>query len=42
MSHFNDFNNPQVAALPAHLKQFIVDQHYEHYTPVLTTRFGVM
>ncbi len=34
MSHFNDFSNPQVAALPAHLKQFIVDQHYEHYTPV--------
>jgi len=34
MSHFNDFNNPQVAALPAHLKQFIVDQHYQHYTPV--------
>jgi phenylalanine-4-hydroxylase len=34
MSHFNDFNNPQVAALPKHLKQFIVDQHYEHYTPV--------
>ncbi|MDF2431247.1 MAG: phenylalanine-4-hydroxylase, partial [Mucilaginibacter sp.] len=32
--HFNDFGNPQVAALPAHLKQFIVDQHYEHYTPV--------
>ncbi|PTQ95805.1 phenylalanine-4-hydroxylase [Mucilaginibacter yixingensis] len=31
---FTDFNNPQVAALPAHLKQFIVDQHYEHYTPV--------
>ncbi|MBS1531684.1 MAG: aromatic amino acid hydroxylase [Bacteroidetes bacterium] len=30
----NDFNNPQVAALPNHLKQFIVDQHYEHYTPV--------
>jgi len=28
MGHFNDFNNPQVAALPAHLKQFIVDQHY--------------
>ncbi|MDF2434442.1 MAG: hypothetical protein JWP44_4073, partial [Mucilaginibacter sp.] len=23
MSHFNDFGNPQVAALPAHLKQFI-------------------
>jgi phenylalanine-4-hydroxylase len=34
MSHFNDFNNPQVAALPSHLKQFIVDQHYEHYTPI--------
>ncbi|PLW91539.1 aromatic amino acid hydroxylase [Mucilaginibacter sp.] len=34
MSRFNDFNNAQVAALPAHLKQFIVDQHYEHYTPV--------
>lgn len=34
MSHFNDFGNPQVAALPAHLKQYIVDQHYEHYTPV--------
>jgi phenylalanine-4-hydroxylase len=34
MSHLNDFNNPQVAALPAHLKQFIVEQHYEHYTPV--------
>jgi len=33
MSQFNDFNNPQVAALPKHLKQFIVDQHYEHYTP---------
>jgi phenylalanine-4-hydroxylase len=34
MSNFNDFNNPQVAALPRHLKQFIVDQHYEHYTPI--------
>src|SRR5476651_2311334 len=34
MSDFNDFNNPQVAALPGHLKQFIVDQHYEHYTPI--------
>jgi phenylalanine-4-hydroxylase len=34
MSHFNNFNNPQVAALPKHLKQYIVDQHYEHYTPV--------
>jgi phenylalanine-4-hydroxylase len=34
MSHFNDFNNPQVAELPGHLKQFIVNQHYDHYTPV--------
>ena len=34
MIDFNDFNNPQVALLPRHLKQFIVDQHYEHYTPV--------
>lgn len=34
MADFNNFNNPQVAALPAHLKQFIVEQHYEHYTPV--------
>ena len=34
MSDFNDFNNPQVAHLPEHLKQFIVEQHYEHYTPV--------
>jgi phenylalanine-4-hydroxylase len=30
----NDFNNPQVAALPRHLKQFIVNQHYGHYTPI--------
>jgi len=34
MAYFNDFGNPQVAALPAHLKQFIVEQNYEHYTPV--------
>ena len=34
MFTFNDFNNPQVARLPRHLKQFIVEQHYEHYTPV--------
>ncbi|HEY5326890.1 MAG TPA: hypothetical protein VIJ27_07810 [Mucilaginibacter sp.] len=27
----SDFNNPQAAALPTHLKQFIVDQHY---TPI--------
>jgi len=34
MSNFNDFNNPQVKKLPEHLKQFIVEQHYERYTPV--------
>lgn len=34
MSSFNDFNNPQVKGLPKHLRQFIVEQHYEHYTPV--------
>jgi phenylalanine-4-hydroxylase len=34
MDRFNDFNNPQVAALPQHLRQYIVAQHYEHYTPV--------
>lgn len=34
MSHFNDFNNAQVAKLPRHLKQFIVAQHYEKYTPI--------
>lgn len=34
MSHFNDFNNAQVAKLPNHLKQFIVNQHYEKYTPI--------
>lgn len=30
----NDHNNPQVARLPEHLKQFIVEQHYEKYTPI--------
>ncbi|SKB27631.1 aromatic amino acid hydroxylase [Daejeonella lutea] len=34
MAGFNDFNNPQVKQLPNHLRQFIVEQHYEHYTPV--------
>ncbi|MDB5110003.1 MAG: aromatic amino acid hydroxylase [Mucilaginibacter sp.] len=34
MNNFQDYNNPQVAALPQHLKQFIVDQHYDHYTPI--------
>ncbi len=34
MIHFNDFNNPQVKKLPNHLRQFIVEQNYDHYTPV--------
>jgi len=34
MSDFNDFNNAQVAKLPKHLKQFIVDQNYEKYTSI--------
>ncbi len=34
MSDFNDFNNEQVAKLPSHLRQFIVKQDYEKYTPV--------
>lgn len=34
MSDFNDFNNPQVANLPRHLRQFIVEQNYEKYTPI--------
>lgn len=34
MSDFNDFKNPQVAKLPRHLRQFIVDQNYDKYTPV--------
>ncbi|ACU05468.1 aromatic amino acid hydroxylase [Pedobacter heparinus DSM 2366] len=34
MNDFNDFNNKQVANLPRHLRQFIVEQHYEKYTPV--------
>lgn len=34
MNDFNDFNNPQVAKLPNHLKQFIVEQHYEKYTSI--------
>ena len=31
---FNDFGNPQVAKLPAHLRQFVVSQDYDNYTPV--------
>jgi phenylalanine-4-hydroxylase len=29
-----DFNNPQVVGLPAHLKQFIVQQPYDRYTSI--------
>ena len=31
---FNDFGNSQVAKLPAHLRQFVVSQEYDNYTPV--------
>jgi phenylalanine-4-hydroxylase len=31
---FNDFGNPQVAKLPAHLRQFVVSQDYDNYTPL--------
>ncbi|MFL2569186.1 MAG: aromatic amino acid hydroxylase [Flavobacteriales bacterium] len=31
---FNDFGNPQVAKLPAYLRQFVVSQDYDNYTPV--------
>jgi phenylalanine-4-hydroxylase len=34
MSDFNDFNNEQVAKLPKHLRQFIVEQNYGKYTPI--------
>ena len=34
MTDFNDYNNPQVARLPGYLKQYIVEQRYDHYTPV--------
>jgi phenylalanine-4-hydroxylase len=34
MSDFQNYNNPQVSALPQHLKQYVVDQHYDHYTAI--------
>ncbi|MFC5283971.1 aromatic amino acid hydroxylase [Pedobacter alpinus] len=34
MMQIEDFNNPQVQKLPNHLKQYIVAQNYEHYTPI--------
>ena len=30
----NNYNNPAIDRLPNHLKQYIVEQHYGHYTPV--------
>ncbi|MBZ4191269.1 aromatic amino acid hydroxylase [Niabella beijingensis] len=30
----NNYNNPIIDRLPNHLKQYIVAQHYEHYTAV--------
>lgn len=33
-TEFNDYGNPQVANLPSHLRQFIVDQNYGNYTAV--------
>ncbi|QEC51047.1 phenylalanine-4-hydroxylase [Anseongella ginsenosidimutans] len=30
----NDFNNPVLKKLPAHLRQYLVEQHYENYTPI--------
>lgn len=32
MTAFNDFKNARVAALPPHLRKFIVEQDYSHYT----------
>jgi len=34
MTDFENYNNPQVSALPSHLKQFVVNQHYDHYTSI--------
>ena len=34
MNDFFDFNNQQVANLPARLRQFVVSQNYSKYTPI--------
>ena len=34
MIQIDDFNNPQVKKLPNHLRQYIVSQNYNHYTPI--------
>ena len=31
---FNNYSNPILDTLPNHLKQYIVNQNYEHYTPI--------
>ena len=31
---FNDFGNPQVAKIPDHLRQFVVNQDYDNYNSV--------
>ena len=33
-TEFNDFGNSQVAKLPDHLRQFVVNQDYDNYTSV--------
>ncbi|MEH6308222.1 aromatic amino acid hydroxylase [Olivibacter sp. CPCC 100613] len=30
----NTYGNPVLAKLPNHLRQYIIDQHYAHYTPI--------
>ncbi|MBC7654230.1 MAG: aromatic amino acid hydroxylase [Oligoflexus sp.] len=34
MIEIEDFNNPQVKKLPNHLRQYIIAQNYENYTPI--------
>ena len=31
---YNNYNNPILDRLPNHLRQYIVDQNYTHYTPI--------
>ncbi|WP_276363260.1 aromatic amino acid hydroxylase [Daejeonella sp. H1SJ63] len=33
MTLFNDYHNPQVKNMPVYLRQFIIEQQYEYYTP---------
>jgi phenylalanine-4-hydroxylase len=34
MIQIENFNNPQVKKLPNHLRQYIVSQNYDHYSPI--------